>query len=364
MFVAFIAQVGARFARDLSWSGLAEFAVMFAMVWIAWMNGSLYHEVHGRDDGRHRAYLFTQMFLLILLAAFAHDATTTRATEFAVTYAALMGVFTFQWWVVYRIDTVPRFRRYAGLYTIQLGAIALIVLASAWSSGPARLLIWAGAIAVALVAIASNLVRAEGEAEGSPVAATESLAERFALLTIIVLGEIVVGVVNGMLEADTTAPAVAAGLLGLAVGFGFWWNYFDALGERTPRNSSRALAPWLLLHVPLHGAVVAAGVGMVTLIGHAEAGTVAPETRWLLAGSTALLLILVAALARTIDYPDRASDVLLPLQIAMFAGALLCIGIALLPVPAWLFAVLLIVVLSTTWFFAFALRTRCDPHEP
>ena len=40
------------------------------MLWFAWFNGSLYVELHGREDGRTRLLVFLQMGLLALLAVF------------------------------------------------------------------------------------------------------------------------------------------------------------------------------------------------------------------------------------------------------------------------------------------------------
>jgi low temperature requirement protein LtrA len=37
---------------------------VFGLIWVAWMNGTLYHELHGREDGRSRLYVFLQMLLL------------------------------------------------------------------------------------------------------------------------------------------------------------------------------------------------------------------------------------------------------------------------------------------------------------
>ena len=56
-------------------AGVAEFAVVFGLIWLAWFNGTFWHELHGREDGRSRNYIFLQMGLLALLAVFAGEAT-------------------------------------------------------------------------------------------------------------------------------------------------------------------------------------------------------------------------------------------------------------------------------------------------
>ena len=54
---------------------------------------------------------------------------------------------------------------------------------------------------------------------------TASMAERYGLFIIIVLGEVVLGVVNGLLAAgDLDFRTVATGILGLTIAFGFWWT--------------------------------------------------------------------------------------------------------------------------------------------
>ena len=53
--VVLVAQAARHLAGHLTWGRLGEFAVVFTLVWIAWANGSLHHELHGRDDARARS---------------------------------------------------------------------------------------------------------------------------------------------------------------------------------------------------------------------------------------------------------------------------------------------------------------------
>jgi low temperature requirement protein LtrA len=48
--VVLVAQAAHHLAGHLTWPGLGEFAVVFTLVWIAWGNGSLHHELHGHED--------------------------------------------------------------------------------------------------------------------------------------------------------------------------------------------------------------------------------------------------------------------------------------------------------------------------
>src|ERR1700745_3747516 len=43
--VVLVAQAARGLAERLSWGGLGEFVAVFTLVWIAWANGSLHHEL-------------------------------------------------------------------------------------------------------------------------------------------------------------------------------------------------------------------------------------------------------------------------------------------------------------------------------
>ena len=104
---------------------------------------------------------------------------------------------------------------------------------------------------------------------------------RFETFTIIVLGEVVLGVVAGLVSAERDGLTIAVGLLALCIGFGFWCIYFDLVGRRLPRNGP-ALTSWVLSHFPIALSIAAAGAALVSLIGHAHDARAPAETAWLL----------------------------------------------------------------------------------
>jgi low temperature requirement protein LtrA len=110
------------------------------------------------------------------------------------------------------------------------------------------------------------------------------------MFIIIVLGEVVLGVVNGLLAVgDLDFRTVATGVLGLIIAFGFWWTYFDYVGLRLPRQDGGSLALWLYSQFPIAIAVAAAGAGMVSLIEHATDARTPEPSSWLLTGSVSAL---------------------------------------------------------------------------
>src|SRR5690348_12474408 len=90
--VVLVAQAAHHLAEHLTWPGLGEFAAVFTLVWIAWANGSLHHELHGHDDARARSTFLLQILLLAAMAAFIPEAGGERGAAFAVAAGVLFAV--------------------------------------------------------------------------------------------------------------------------------------------------------------------------------------------------------------------------------------------------------------------------------
>ena len=144
--------------------------------------------------------------------------------------------------------------------------------------------------------------------EGFGEGVTASLVERMGLFTIIVLGEVVVGVVGGISDAEhRDLLTITTGMIGLTIGMGMWWNYFDMLGRRVPGRRGRRLAGWLYSHLPLTMAISASGAAMVSLLEHAGDSRTPTATGWLLVGSVVIVLgsvTLACTALPTDEFPD------------------------------------------------------------
>ncbi len=363
VFVVLVAQVAHTLAKHQDWTGLRDFAVVFGLIWIAWLNGSLYHELHGDEDGRSRMYIFGQMTLMAPLAVYAAHAADdlSDGRNFAIVYTILLLFIAWQWFDVRRFDA-PEWRPVAMRYVSGMLVIAAVVLGSAFvGSAETRVWIWAAVVVITLVSNVVFTLLNSDDGVSDAMRVTESMAERFGLFTIIMLGEVVVGVVDGLSELDERGfRAVATGLLALWVGFAYWWNYFDFAGRRVPRQGQERVA-WMFAHFPLHLSIAAAGAAMVSLVEHAGDGRTPAASAWMLAGASAVVALSIAVMIRTFNQrPGHA--MVSTLMIASAVGALV-LG-ALRPVP-WLFVLLLGIVVSLPWQESFVRHARLgEPFIP
>jgi low temperature requirement protein LtrA len=157
---------------------------------------------------------------------------------------------------------------------------------------------------------------------GALFAATPSLIERLGLFVIIVLGEVIVGAVEGMANLNpVTAIGLEIGLLGVLVAIGLWWIYFDLVSNHPP--TARRTQLWLYLHLPLVTAMAAVGAGVLNAVEHSTVSLPA-DVRWLLVGALAVAVGSVAALTRTLEI-RRAYPALYRTVVGALAGSVLLI---------------------------------------
>jgi len=352
VYVAVVSQAANHLAAHVSVNGFIEFAVVFSMTWIAWTNGSLYLELHGRGDGRTRTYVFGQMGILAVLAVFAADAGGGGGRAFAFAYAAFLLAMTWLWYTVRRQDRVdrPEFLVDTGRYVTAMVLSVVVITVSAFLPADLRLVVWAMFVVAWIVFLL--LLGRSRIGLGRALTPTDSLVERFGLFTIIVLGELVFGVVDGLSLAEHDAKTVSTGLIALVLGFGFWWIYFDVVGGRLPKPEGRALAEWILSHYLITLSIAAAGAAMVSLIGHAHDARTPTTTAWLLAGAVAVGLFGVVLAARALLDVKPLNAVYQPLNFAMVVGAVAAVFVGWARPAPWLLALLLVVVLSTLWAVA------------
>ncbi len=349
-YVAVIGQASRQLAGDITLSGVAEFAIIFGLIWFAWINGSLYVELHGGEDGRTRNIVFVQMCILVLLAVFTAEAADRDGTAFSIVYSVFLLFMTWLWYTVRGQDRDrPEFLVVTGWYVLAMAVSVVVMLGSGFVTAELRLLIWAGFV---IAWFGGLMIARRGDTVLSlGTIATDSLVERFGTFTIIVLGEVVLGVAAGLVSVERDVFTITVGLLALWIGFGFWWIYFDLVGRRLPRNGP-ALTNWVLSHFPIALSVVAAGAAIVSLIGHAHDPRAPVATAWLLAGAVSLGLLSLIAIERSLADAERLRSVYRPLGTVLALGAVAALVIGWLRPMPWLLALLLVVDLGVVWAFA------------
>jgi low temperature requirement protein LtrA len=296
--VVLVGQAAHHLADHLTWAGLGEFVAVFTLIWIAWFNGTLLHELHSRDDSRGRTILLAQILVLVALGSAIPQAGGARGGAFAVAAGVLFALLALLWFLAGRRDQ-PEYRGSGRVYVTSTVLCAAILIASAALPATTRLWVWGltgGAYLAAFVVVIATATPVVAAA----LTITSALIERFGLLIIIVLGETVTGVVAGLAVAPLDALTLAVALTGVVVGFGAWWTYFDFAGHRPPRPGRQPTLCWILTHLPLTAGIATMGAAMVSLAEHAHDTRTPAPTAWILCASAAIVLASTALIMTTL----------------------------------------------------------------
>jgi len=360
--VVLVAQAAHHLAGHLTWRGLGEFAAVFTLVWIAWANGSLHHELHGHDDARARSTFLLQILVLVAMAAFIPEAGDERGAAFAVAAGVLFAVLAVLWLLAARGDR-PQYRRTSGLFVTGTAACAIALAATALLPASARVLAW-GLIDAAYLAGFAAVILTVAPTRAAALTVTDSLTERFGAFIIIVLGETLTGVVGGLAGQPVSALTMAVGLVAVVVGFGAWWTYFDFAGHRLPRPEPVPGLQWILGHLPLTAAVAAMGAAMVSLVDHAHDGRTPVATAWVLCAGAAAVLGTTMLVAASLPAWEDKRGLYRPLAGACAATAVACLGVgAARPTPLVL-GLALVVLLGIPWGLAVTRRLASGADSP
>ena len=310
VFVAAIAALASQLDDEGSLKGLAVFGALFVPVWWAWWGFTWFSAGFETDDGFHRVSVLLLMVIAAAAATSVDDVQGGSSDGFVVAYAAfflvLAGLYGRAWL------QVPDSRQLTKRYLIGdvLGA-SLLLVSLALEEGQ-RPFLWVAAMLVLM---------------SFPVLAARSLpfisynrrhiAERYGLFTIIVLGEAVVGVVNGIDAPSSFAASATAGL-GFAMAATIWWVYFGRW-RAMPEGGIRSGWVWAQGHLLVFAGIAAASVGVEACIEAAAQGTglSAGERLPLGAGLASYLLAMSAIRAAT-----RRADWVVALRLATAAVTL------------------------------------------
>ena len=316
VFVISIAEV-AHTLED--YRTLADFlgtAGLFVAVWWAWVGYTVYADRFDTDDVAHRVLVLAGMLAVIAMALSVHDALHGGSARFALAFVAVRGIV---------LLLNARARRHAAparpllnLFLAAFSTGAALWLLSVFVPEPARYVLWGVALVIELSAPwvgRRQIVKA-------PVHASH-LVERFGLFTLIVHGESVVRVAQGVADVDdwTTATLAAAGG-GFLLVAGLWWLYFDRIDEGAVRSVLRGLV-WNYTHLPLLAGLVSVAVGTEYAIRDAAGGQLERSTTAALGVGTALYLLSTVVIGLAVR---RGSDRRLSLWLG---SAAVCLAVGL-----------------------------------
>lgn len=249
-------------------TGLIGFGfATFAICW-AWINFTWFASAYDTDDWIFRLTTMVQMFGVLVFAlgiprmyaSIEHGAHLDNSIM-VLGYVIMRVAMVFQWLRAAKQDSVRRSAclTYAKWVSVaQIGWVILIFLD--FSIGVTFLM----TTAFTLVELLGPWL-AERKDGGTPWHA-HHIAERYALIVIIALGEGVVGTVaslSAVIESQGwTLDAALVGIAGTSLTFGMWWVYFMLPSARVLEERRECAFVWGYGQMITVASIVATGAGL------------------------------------------------------------------------------------------------------
>ena len=297
VFVVAVSQVAHYLNDHLSWSGFIGFVALFIPIWWAWIGATFYANRFDVDDIGHRLLTAMQMLGVAAMAINVHHGLGESSGGFALSYFVVRLILVFQY--LRAAHHVTSARGLATRYAAGFAIAACFWLASVFVPLPLRFAFWAVGT---LIDLTTPLTATRLQAKILPN--FEHLPERFGLFVIIVLGEAIIAVVNGVAEKEWQPLSAFAAFFGFMIAFCLWWVYFEnvngsALRVAGAEGRASTLQVWLFGHLPLVLGIAATGVAVEHIILSEPMAALPAAQRWLLCGSVAMCLLSLAILHRT-----------------------------------------------------------------
>jgi len=296
------------------------------------------------------------------MAIFAHSALGSGYQGFAISYAVFFSILTFLWWRTGVHD--PEHRSTSLPYALAFLATTILYFVSAFLQPQIAFIIWGiGTVFSIFLPLILTTLNTSVDPEHREMAQRiqPSLVERFGLLTIIVLGEVIVAVVSGASHfKHFDVYHLLMVFLGMFIAIGMWWVYFDFVSHHSPIQKTHTRFAWLYLHLPITMSIALTGAGVLLLLEHAVLTT---GMQWLLVGSLGVFLLAVATMVGVIEMDKdhelihkRGAAVAILAAFGMFA-------LGFMPVDRFSLLLLICLFLMMPILFAFSMWAYGLMHD-
>ena len=330
VYVAAFGEIALRLEK-VDAEHVLSFSAFFAAAWFSWLANTLFAARYGNSTRIYALATLVQMLALGAVAAAASGALQEYAPMLALAYAVGRGALAVLYFAA-RGEGAPLARRLAGVQALT----ALLWLASAFAADTPRLVLWGLALLADLMGPLLTLRR-----QGAALPHEAHLPERLGQLYIVVLGVVVTELVKGAAQQPFSWLAQLPPALGLVAVIALWQAYFESTSSTPVRAAEQqgrpgALEGWLVLHLPLMGALTALGAGL----GHTAAERAENDLVGVTLGLAFLALAALRAIA--VSYFGRRGD---PMTLYLALAGLLGGALAVWMYPSRLWLSLLVAAL-------------------
>jgi low temperature requirement protein LtrA len=261
-FVVAIAQAGTCLHHGIAHAhfgqAIGSYLLLFFAIWWAWMNFTWFASAYDCDDPAYRIKTFIQMAGALVIAAGVPRAFEQGQWRIIIAGYAIARIGLIANWLR-AASSDPARRKTALRMAGALAVVQVLWIGAGFMPAANWFYLW---FALALLELA---VPIWAERAGATPWHPHHMAERYGLLTLIVLGESVLGATLAMQaaldDAHPTAELYSVIGGGILVLFAMWWLYFDRESHGPSETGALAFL-WGYGHFVIFVAAAAVGAGL------------------------------------------------------------------------------------------------------
>jgi low temperature requirement protein LtrA len=352
VYVIAISRITQYLSIHPSLSGLLDYTYLFIMIFWGWLNGSLHHDIHGSRGLRTNLMTLWQMLIVAALVVTLNSPPETVIFNATIALMAMQLFITYLWWSVGIYDKAHR--RLNRPYTFCfLVSLALLFLTLFVGPNNVRILFYLSLLLNYLPPFLADKARRK---ETTEFKLSSSMTERLGLFSIILFGEVVLGVINGV--GINTVPGIGTWInfgLSILIVFALWWIFFSMIADRKCKSGFRTGNLMAITFIPAFMALGVLGASFAQLFNGYE------NAHWIKTAFGVAIGVFLFAIAREtafLEYPtpyqEKKRSIVLTLVCAGVFFVLLAISPIHLSLPLYLLTVLgallaVIAVISKSW---------------
>lgn len=327
VYVIAIAKITNLFSMNLNFTGFLDYLFFFTIIFWGWLNGSLYHDMHGSAGFRTRIMTLWQMLIVAALVIVLGGHSEQRIHNISLVLIVMQTYITYMWFSVGFYD--KNHRKLNLPYTLlYLLALALMVLTLFLENPWLKIVFFA---ALVFNYLPPFITYRRFRNESLQLNLSSSMTERLGLFAIIIFGEVIAGVISGMAENNDLSFSLWVNFaLSVIIVFSLWWVFFTLVSDRPCKPGFLNSSLLELLYLPALISLGLAGLGLHGIFSdpaHSEAHFVG--LREIFALAISLFFLIMILILFLLEFPKIYAALIRKTQIIFFGGILAAVSLGI-----------------------------------
>ena len=247
VYVIAISTITHSVAQQFSIEALIDYFYLFVIIFWGWLNGSMYHDLHGSEGLRTKLMTLWQMVIVASLVITLHSETKHILFNATIVLLIMQIYITYLWWSVGLYDKEHRRlnKPYTIIYLLSFGLMFMTLFVE---QPYIRILFYLTLLLNCSPPFVTYLLL---KRKTSALVLSSSMTERLGLFTIIVFGEVVLGVINGAIATHQLNILMwFQFILAISIVFALWWLFFTIVSDKECKNGLLNSSIFELLFIP------------------------------------------------------------------------------------------------------------------